>query len=364
MKKNECIAFTGGGTAGHIFPGLAVAEILKKDLSCRMIWIGSRDKKEKNWLKGTGVKYYSIFCGKWRRYFSLKNILDIVKIFIGSIQAFLCLLKEKPKILFSKGGYVSVTPVLAARLLGITIFTHESDLDPGIATKINALSAYKILTSFDNTIKYFPIKYRNKVIFTGNPVREGILKGNPDEGKKIIGCNNNKPVLLILGGSLGARSLNTYITKIVGILVKKYFVVHQMGMSNYMKSNVKDYYTVPFFTTELSHVFAASSLVISRAGANTLSELAVLGKPAILVPLSALFSRGDQIRNAGFFSDKGSAVIFKENENSETELLEIISKLLDNKKMLKAMEEQMLLLGRPKAAQNIAQLIKKEIYGV
>ncbi len=363
MKKEQCIkpciAFTGGGTAGHVFPGLAVAEILKRELSDRMIWIGSRDVKEKIWLKGSKLKYYGIFCGKWRRYFSLKNITDLIKIFIGGIQAFLCLLKERPKILFSKGGYVSVTPVLAAKLLSIPVFTHESDSDPGIATKINAFFAEKILISFDNTRKYFPNK--NNVILTGNPVRESVLNGNPEKGRKIVGCSNYKPIILVLGGSLGARSINKSIIKIVDKLTKKYYVVHQMGNKNYFKSNIKDYYPVPFFTKEISHVFAASTLVISRAGANTLSELAVLGIPAVLIPLSAAFSRGDQIKNAKFFEEKGGAVIFNEKENSEEELLEIITELLDNKQKLNKMKENIMQLGMSEAAELIAELIKKEI---
>lgn len=359
MKNNSCIAFTGGGTAGHVFPGLAVAEILKNSTVKRMFWIGSRDKREKMWFERTEFKYYGIYCGKWRRYFSFKNFIDFLKILTGFIQAFICLLKEKPEILFSKGGFVSVTPVLAARLLGIPVFTHESDIDPGMATKINSFSAFKILTSFECTVKYF--KDKSKVVFTGNPVRMNILNGNPEKGREIVGCRDNKPVILVLGGSLGAKSLNKLIISIISELTNRYFVVHQMGNDNYIKSNIEGYYTAPFFTRELPHVFACSDLIICRAGANTLSELAALGKPAVLVPLSSNYSRGDQIRNASFFRDGGAAEIFIENKNSEKELLELIKQLLDNSEKLKIMKEKMQMLAVPDAALNIAELIRKRI---
>lgn len=179
MKQDtdkRCIVVTGGGTAGHVYPALSVVENILKRWDGRIVWIGSRSGMEKRLLQGFDLTYYGIPSGKWRRYLSFRNVLDIFKVLAGTFYAIVLLMREKPALLFSKGGYVSVPPVIAAWLLGIPIFTHESDYDPGLANRLNAIFAEKILVSFGNTEGYFE---RERVVLTGNPVRERFFPATP-----------------------------------------------------------------------------------------------------------------------------------------------------------------------------------------
>ena len=270
-------------------------------------------------------------------------------------------MKMRPGIVFSKGGYVSVPVVAAAGFLRIPVFTHESDFDPGIATKINSLFAEKVLTSFEETSSFFSAKHREKVVYTGNPIRTALLAGNMEKGRAYVGAPSGRKILLVLGGSQGAKQINVAVRYILDRLNKKCFVVHQTGKNDFQKMEVNGYFPQAFFNAELSDILASASLVVCRAGSNTLWELAACGLPSILVPLSRSGSRGDQIRNAAVFEQRGASLVVQEDEALGEHLLEIICNLIDNDQALERMAENARSLSRKDAAQNIADLLGDRI---
>ncbi|MEW5815722.1 MAG: undecaprenyldiphospho-muramoylpentapeptide beta-N-acetylglucosaminyltransferase [Spirochaetota bacterium] len=351
----EVIVFTGGGTGGHVFPGLAVIEYLKGKWHGDITWIGSASGIERKFIEDAGIPFISIPSGKLRRYFSLKNILDIIKVTFGFFAALAVLIKLKPVLVFSKGGYVSVPPVWAAKLLGIPVITHESDLDPGLATRINSLFADLILVSYEETKKYMPPGRLSRISVTGNPVRAEILGGDSEKGRKILGIPPGLPLLLVLGGSQGASQINSLIGQIIGELVKHCYTLHQMGEAGFIKSTDNRYITFAFIQEELPHFIAAADLIVSRAGANSLWEMSVLGKPSILIPLSG-GSRGDQLKNAGVFLRRGAAVVMTGDVNGENLLKEIVGLLHDGRR-LKRMGEQARTIGNTDAAEKITEII-------
>jgi UDP-N-acetylglucosamine--N-acetylmuramyl-(pentapeptide) pyrophosphoryl-undecaprenol N-acetylglucosamine transferase len=351
----ECIVVTGGGSGGHVYPVLAVLDELP---SVRIVWIGSGSGLERRILEDMPVRYYGIPSGKLRRYFSLRNIVDVFRILAGFIASLWILLREKPDLVFSKGGYVSVPPVAAARLLGIPSLTHESDLRPGLATRINTRLSDRVLVSFASSVWYFDKRFQNKVIHTGNPIRKALLRGDPQAGRSMFGCPANLPLLLVLGGSLGAASINRLVLHALDSLRFSCFIVHQMGRGNFQGCSVQsNYYPVAYLQEELPDVLAASDLVLCRAGANTLWELAALGKPSVLIPLPRGSSRGDQIENAEFFAHEGAAVVLKQEELTAEGLTRVVLHLLSNADKLDRMGRRASELSRPDAASRIAQLI-------
>ena len=360
-KSLRCIVFTGGGTGGHVFPALAVLNELVKKWPDRIIWIGSVNGMERDLCSDRRLPFYGIPSGKMRRYFSVRNITDIIKILGGFLHSLWILLKERPVLLFSKGGYVSVPPVVAAYILKIPVYTHESDYDPGLATRINAGFAEKVLVSFPDTCRFFPRKHKNKLVVSGNPVRASILNGDPYEGKRIVGCPADKNLLLVLGGSQGAAGINAAIMEISGELTAKCFIVHQMGRRNYRQVSKAGYFATPFLGDELKHILAASVLVVCRAGANSLWELAACGKPSVLIPLGYGASRGDQIRNAEYFSSLGASVMLREQTLTSAKFLEVILDLLDNGQKLAVMGEKAKAVGANPSAEFIADFILKRV---
>lgn len=357
----RCVAFAGGGSGGHVFPALAVETEIRKRWPGKTVWIGSTAGMEREICSRHGVVYYGIPSGKLRRYFSLANLTDLFRILVGFLCALLILSRVRPSLLFSKGGYVSVPPVVAAHLLGIPVFTHESDFDPGLATKINARFAEQILTSFAETQEYLPHNLQARVICTGNPVRETLLTGDPSRGKRLVGCPADKDMLLVLGGSQGAEMINHLVAEVLDELRQVCFVVHQMGKRNYQPLVLENYVAISFFGEELAHVLAASSLVVSRAGANWLSELAALGKPSVLIPLAHAGSRGDQILNARVFGTAGAAEILEEASATGPGLLEFVRSLIDNRERLALMGKRAESLNTKHSAQMIADLILTRI---
>lgn len=357
---NECIAFTGGGTGGHIFPALAVIEeLFRSSWTGRIIWIGSSGGMEASILAGRRIEYFGVPSGKLRRYPSLQNVVDLFRIAAGFWSSFLVLRKQKPQLLFSKGGYVSVPPVIAAAILGIPVYTHESDLEPGLATRINARFAEKIFISFADTALRFAPKRAARIEHTGNPVRRELLAGDVDAGKKLVGCSDGLPLLLVLGGSQGSQYINRLISACLDKLRRACFVVHQMGEVGYQPGRKNNYYPTPFFREELPHVMAAADLVVCRSGANTLWELAALGKPSILIPLPSAASRGDQISNAEFFFRRGAALVLEQQYLTDQIFLENVSKLLDNKIRLAQMARNAQRLSFSDSAARIAALLRE-----
>ena len=358
----ECIVFTGGGTAGHVFPALAVIDELAPRWRGRVVWIGSSSGMEREILRRRAIPYYGIPTGKLRRYFSLANLLDLFRVLFGFFASLAVLSRERPRLVFSKGGYVTVPPLAAARLLGIPSFTHESDLNPGLATRINARFAERVLVSFAQSAGYLRPALRDKVLHTGNPVRRALLEGDPAAGRARVGCPAERPLLLVLGGSLGSAFINGAVERGLPELTSRCFVVHQMGSAHYRpagrsgcQSAVPGYHPVAFLDEELPDLLAACDLVLCRAGANTLWELAALGKPAVLVPLGSGASRGDQQENARHFAEQGAALVVPEEEGGR--LVAEVLALLADRPRLAEMGRRARELGRPDAAARIAELV-------
>ena len=351
------IAIAGGGTAGHVFPGIAVAE----ELGRNVVWIGSSRGVERGLVTEAGIPFHGIPAGKLRRYLSLRNLTDVLRVAAGVFASLRILRKERPRLLFSKGGYVSVPPVVAARLFRIPAFTHESDFDPGLATRINLRLCERVLVSYPQTLEFLPPRYREKAIVTGNPVRAAFYAADPRKGRSFVGCDAETPLLLVLGGSLGSSSVNRLIEAARPRLTERWFVVHQMGAREARPAREARYHAAAFFQAELPDLMAAARIVVCRAGANTLAELAALGRPSVLIPLPASGSRGDQIRNAELFRSRGAASVLREEEATADALVSLLDSLLAEPGRLVSMGTQAKGLSAGVPAREIARLIRARI---
>ena len=281
-------------------------------------------------IEKEGIPYTGISSGKLRRYFSLKNFSDPFRILRGYSQACRFLKKEKPDVIFSKGGFVSVPVVLAAKHLHIPAIIHESDMTPGLANKLCIPSARKVCCNFPETMKYLPA---DKAVLTGSPIRRELLNGSPLAGYQFTGFSSEKPVLLIIGGSLGSVKVNQAVRSILPELLKTWQVVHLCGKGNLDLSldSLDGYVQYEYISSELKDLFAMSDLMISRAGANSICEILALRKPNILIPLSAAASRGDQILNANSFKKQGFSEVIQEEELTDTALLSLINQVYSHR---------------------------------
>lgn len=327
MKK---IVLTGGGTAGHVTPNIALVPELKKH-GFEISYIGSYQGIEKQLIELEKIPYYGISSGKLRRYIDIKNISDPFKVVKGLFQTVKLLKKLKPDIVFSKGGFVSVPVVLAAKLLKIPVIIHESDITPGLANRIAFPSADWVCCNFPETMPYLP---EGKAVLTGSPIRSQLLTGDAQKARLYCGFSSEKPVLLIIGGSIGSKVINDAIRDSLPELTADYQLIHLCGKGNIDPAlyDQSDYVQYEYIRNELPDFFALADLVISRAGANSICELLALKKPNILIPLSAQASRGDQILNANSFEKQGfSYVILEEDLNAKT-LFEAIAFVWQNKK--------------------------------
>lgn len=315
MKK---IVMTGGGTAGHVTPNIALMPALRKE-GFEISYIGSYDGIEKRLIEEQGVPYYGISSGKLRRYFNPKNFSDPFRVIKGYGQSIKLLKKIKPDVVFSKGGFVSVPVVLAAKFCRIPAIIHESDITPGLANKLAIPGAVKVCCNFPETLNYLP---KEKAVLTGSPIRQELLKGSADAGRTYCKFPEAaKSVILIIGGSSGSRAINNTVRELLPQLLPDYNVIHLCGKGNLDTSltQTAGYLQLEYANQELADLFALSDLVISRAGANAICELLALHKPNILIPLSANASRGDQILNANSFQAQGfSYVLEEENLSPET----------------------------------------------
>lgn len=328
MKK---IILTGGGSAGHVTPNLALVPDLQK-LGYEIQYIGTYDGIERKIIENEKIKYHVISSGKLRRYFDLKNFTDPFKVLKGIWEAKNILKREKPNIVFSKGGFVSVPVVIGAYLNKIPVIIHESDITPGLANKISIPYCTKVCVTFPESINHIK---GDKAVLTGTPIRKEIKEGSKIEGLKICGFENNKPVLLIIGGSLGSKFINDMVREEIHNLLNGYNIVHICGKGNLDNnlSNLKGYRQFEFITDELPHIMNAADLVISRAGANVIFELLALNKPNLLIPLSRKSSRGDQILNSKSFEKSGYSMVIEEEKLNGQILLEKINELYKNKNM-------------------------------
>lgn len=316
MKK---IILTGGGTAGHVTPNLALIPSLKA-LEYEILYIGSYQGIERKLIEGAGIPYQGISSGKLRRYFDIKNFSDPLRVLKGYGEALKILKKYKPDVVFSKGGFVAVPVVLAAAHYKIPVIIHESDMTPGLANKICISSAKKVCCNFPETLSYLP---EDKACLTGSPIREELLKGDRLAGLQYTNLSANRPIILVIGGSLGSVTVNTMVRKILHRLLEDYQVIHICGKGNLDESLIgtHGYVQYEYVDAPLKHLFAAADLVISRAGANSICEILALRKPNILIPLSAAASRGDQILNAASFEKQGLSAVIEDEQLSE-ELLQ------------------------------------------
>lgn len=334
MKK---IIFTGGGTAGHVTPNLALMDALSGRYD--MEYIGSYQGIEKELVEKAGIAYHGISSGKLRRYFDWKNFTDPFRVLKGFREAKKLMRSQKPDLVFSKGGFVAVPVVIAAKKAGVPVIIHESDMTPGLANKLCISSADKICVNFPETLKYLP---ENKAVLTGSPIRKELFQGDRLRGLQFCGFSTEKPVILIVGGSTGAVALNEAVWNLLPTLLKRFQIVHLCGKgkSNPAYNGTEGYVQFEYVNKELRDIFAACSLVISRAGANAICELLALKKPNILIPLTAAASRGDQILNAESFEQQGYSYLLKEEELTNETLLTAINEVFDNSdKYLDAMKK-------------------------
>ena len=335
MKK---IVLTGGGTAGHVTPNIALLPKLK-EAGYEIYYIGSYDGIEKKLIEEFNIPYFGISSGKLRRYFDIKNFTDPFKVLKGYSEAAKLMKKIKPDVVFSKGGFVTVPVVIAAHRKKIPTIIHESDMTPGLANKLCIPSATKICCNFPETISHLP---EGKANLTGSPIRAELLSGNKDEARKFCGFSDDKPVVLIIGGSLGAAAVNDAVRKILPQLLPKYNVIHLCGKGKLDESlkGTAGYVQYEYIKKELADLFALADVVISRAGANAICELLALKKPNILIPLPAAASRGDQILNANSFKKQGFSEVIDEEQITDDLLLETINNVYNNRsKYVEAMEK-------------------------
>jgi UDP-N-acetylglucosamine--N-acetylmuramyl-(pentapeptide) pyrophosphoryl-undecaprenol N-acetylglucosamine transferase len=390
------IAFTGGGTGGHIYPGLAVAEELKARLVSqdhRIFWIGSDKGMDRSIVEGAGLEFFGIPAGKLRRYFSLRTIPDAFKVVAGFFAARNILKKQRADILFSKGGFVSVPPCAAAASLGIPVYTHESDFTPGLATRLNLRfverTGGRVFTAYTDTVNFLPAAIRDRVTVSGNPVRAafrsaafrsaafGNASADPAKGRTFLGLGPKERILLVLGGSQGAMEVNDLIRDALDNLRRYYTVVHQYGPEQQWDMRRIEpseegapsgegggYIPLPYIKDEMPHVLAAAELVVGRSGAGTVWESAALGKPMILIPLSGSGTRGDQVENARFFEREGAAQVLSDSNGlaGSEKLSRMVSTIAEDHRLRGAMAEAAKRIGSLDGAAIIGDSISKVIY--
>ena len=351
MKR---IILTGGGTAGHVTPNIALIPGLK-ELGYDIHYIGSYNGIEKNLIEQFQIPYHGIASGKLRRYFSLQNFTDPFRVLKGFGEARKLMKALKPDVIFSKGGFVSVPVVIAGKQCNVPTIIHESDMTPGLANKLAIPSATKVCCNFPETLSHLP---KEKAVLTGLPIREELLSGNREAALNFCGLSTGKPVILIIGGSLGSVVVNNAVRSILPELLKNFRVIHLCGKGKVDESlqNLEGYVQFEYIKDELKDLFTLSDIVISRAGANAICELLALHKPNLLIPLSAKASRGDQILNARSFERQGYSLVLEEEELNPSVLLDAIQKLYREKD---AYIENMKQSAGHNSIQTILDLIQK-----
>ena len=326
MKR---IILTGGGTAGHVTPNIALIPRLR-ELGYDIQYVGSYTGIEKELIEPFGIPYHGISSGKLRRYFSLQNFTDPFRVLKGFREARKLIKELKPDVIFSKGGFVSVPVVLAGKKGKVPVIIHESDMTPGLANKIAIPSASKVCCNFPETLECLP---EGKAVLTGSPIRQELLSGNKIAAMDMCGFIADKPVILVIGGSLGSVIVNNAVREALPDLLNNFQVIHLCGKGKTDESlnGMKGYCQFEYIKNELRDIFALADIVISRAGANAICELLALRKPNLLIPLSAKASRGDQILNARSFERQGFSLVIEEENLSRESLLQAVQNLYDNR---------------------------------
>ncbi len=350
MKK---IIMTGGGTAGHVNPNLALIPGLEA-LHYQIKYIGSKNGIEKEIIGKTDIPYIGISSGKLRRYFDLKNFTDPFRVMGGFFQALAILKKEKPTLVFSKGGFVSVPVVMAASLLKIPVLSHESDITPGLANKIAFRFADKLLVTFPDTLA----ETGDKGILVGSPIRKELFEGSAQRGKELLNFARDLPIILVMGGSIGSVKINEALRLILPDLIQSFNIIHLCGKGNLNEEliGLEGYRQFEYVSDEMKDYLTAAELVISRAGANSIFEFLALKKPNLLIPLSKASSRGDQILNARSFEEKGYSKVLEEEELTGETLKMSIFSLFEQRETF---QEAMTKSDVRDATSKIIELIEK-----
>lgn len=350
------IVFTGGGSAGHVTPNIAIINELNKRGAWDIHYIGSKQGIEKELITKQNIPYYGISSGKLRRYIDIENIKDMFRVLKGCVEARKILKRIKPNLVFSKGGFVSVPVIVAAKSLGIPIFIHESDITPGLANKIAQKFATKIFTTFEEAKQFFP---KDKVTTTGSPIRAELLQGSKDFAYKFLGFDERRPILTIMGGSLGAKKINETVRANLPKLAMHFQIVHLCGKNNIEPSLafVPGYKQYEYIHEELPHILAATDLVITRGGSNAIFEFLALRIPMLIIPLGLNQSRGDQIMNAEAFQKRGYGFTLMDEELNGDTLVKGVEFLKNNSEFIR---ENMAL----STSTNAIPVLLEEIYKI
>jgi len=346
---SKIIVLTGGGSGGHVTPNMALAPYLA-ERGYEVHYIGTKDGIERELV--SGIPYHEISAGKFRRYASIKNISDPFRTMAGYFQAKKILKDLKPSIVFCKGGFVSVPVAFAAHSLHIPVILHESDYTPGLANRLCAPKADKICLSFDAGAERYP----GKSVVTGAPIRRELLYGDRKKGLAFCGLADGRPVLMVMGGSLGAGALNDLIDQSLEDITKTFSVIHLRGRGNIKTewTGRGDYAQFEYVSGEMPDLYAAADIVLSRAGAGAVFEILALKKPALLVPLTLSQSRGDQILNAGFFREKGYSMMMEQEGLNPGVLTGALLQLYESRdRYIRAMESAKTAAG----TENVLEVI-------
>jgi UDP-N-acetylglucosamine--N-acetylmuramyl-(pentapeptide) pyrophosphoryl-undecaprenol N-acetylglucosamine transferase len=362
------ILFTGGGTGGHLFPIVAIAREIKRltdNQSLQFYYIGPREQMSSIILAQENFKVFHIPGGKIRRYFAFQNFTDVLfKIPIGIVMSFLFMLFVRPKLILSKGGTGSASVLIAARLLFIPVFIHESDTVPGQSNRMAYSWARKVFTSFPKTEFFDPAK----VIVTGNPIEKELQEGSVDSAKEVFSLTMQRPILLFLGGSQGAQPINEFILNILNTLVERYEVIHVCGKRNHAQvraeaeaeitKGLEQYYHLYDFLNELQlkHAYKVADVIISRSGSGSIFEIAAAGKPSILIPLPSA-AANHQSKNAYQYAEYNATVIMEEENLRQNLFMEKVAELANNQEVWNEMSKNALVFAKPLAAKAIAREI-------
>jgi len=364
------IVLTGGGTGGHIFPIVAVArkirELVPESEDLEFLFLGPDGELEKEVMEKELIPARKILSGRLRRYFSFRYISDTFKIPVGVIQSLWQLFVFMPDVVFSKGGYAGVPVVLAAWLYKIPVIVHESDITPGLANQLAGKIARVVAVSFSGASNFFN---PTKVVVTGSPLRQELSEGSLDEARKIFNLEEGKKTILVMGGSQGARSINEALIRILPQIVSRYQVIHLTGKLEFenivheagrlgIKAGHGSYHPHPFLGEEMKHALAAADLVISRAGANAISEIAANAKPSIIIPIK-YSANNHQEFNATELLEAGAAVVLSQDNLGENIFLEKIKEAVENSELRCELSERIKKFHDPNAAQKIAEEIIK-----
>ena len=326
QSSSPRVILTGGGTAGHVTPNLAIIPFLRRR-GFDIRYIGTSNGMERELITKENIPYYAIPAGKLRRYADVRNVTDIVRIKLGFLKSLFFIAMIRPQVLFSKGGFVACPVVWASWIMRVPVIVHESDILPGLANRLSLPFASRICYSFPETASRLPL---SKAVETGIPVREELLRGNPERGRSLCGFTDAKPTLMVIGGSQGAQAINACVREALDVLLLRFNICHCCGRGN-LAGLRHGYAQFEYADRELADLFALADVVISRAGATALFELLALKKPGLLIPLPLHASRGDQILNARSFESRSfSLVLPQENMTKET-LAEGVSSLFEKR---------------------------------